>query len=189
MMLLLLLLAIVGSMVDTARHVGQSVAVVSLLMGLLVGGGRVLTLRPWTVLTRGSRSGNTSGSSTTHGSHPVHVVLLGRVHQVSEQIIIRKVGVINQSLKIQRYLLCGQLGQLSVRMFSKMFNSERVCHVGAGIAGVVVIAGIGVIVVVHCTVAKIGHLLNFGLLRRGIIGIHWWRLLRVLHGCNLVGYF
>ena len=188
--MMLLLLAVAGSVVDAPRHVGEGVAVVGLVTSVVVGGRGVLSLRPRTVLTGRSGRGNTSGSATPHGSaHPVHVVLLGRVHQVPEQIVVGEVRVVNQSLQVQGDLLGGQLSQLSVGMFRKMFNSEGIGHIGAGGIGIIIIAGIGVVVIIHCTVAKIGHLLNFGLLRRGVIRIHWWRMLGVLHGCNLDGYF
>ena len=80
-------LGVVSSVVDTAREIGQGVARVRVVA---VGRGRVLTLRPGAVLPRGA------GGGSPRQSHPVDgLVLLGRLHQVSEQIVVRKVGLVN----------------------------------------------------------------------------------------------
>ena len=82
-----MVLSVVGSIVDTAREIGQGVARVRVVA---VGGGRVLTLRPGAVLPRGA------GSGSPRQSHPVNgLVLLGRLHQVSEEVVVRKMGFVN----------------------------------------------------------------------------------------------
>ena len=80
-------LGVVSSIVDTARQIGQCVTRVGVVA---VGGGRVLALRPRTVLPGGA------GSGSSRQSHPVNgFVLLSGLHQVSEEIVVRKMGFIN----------------------------------------------------------------------------------------------
>ena len=81
-------LGVVSSIVDTAGQIGQSVTGVRVVA---IGRGRVLALRPGAVLPGGARSG-----SPRHRSHPVNgFVLLSGLHQVSEEIVVRKMGFIN----------------------------------------------------------------------------------------------
>ena len=137
--MVVLLLIIVSSMMHTAWQIGQSVAIMGGVVVMIVGGRRVLTLGAWTVLTRGARS---AGAATHHAA--IHCfVLLGGVHEVTKQIVIRKVSLVNETLKVKGYLLSGQLGQLSVRLLCKMFQPERICHVVVG-------AGAVIVVVVDC---------------------------------------
>ena len=130
MMMVLLVLIVVSSMMNTARKVGQGVAVVVVMV---VGRRRILTLGARTVLTRGSRSRasthhSISGSCSVHG-----VILLSSVHQITKQVVIREVSVLDQTLEVQRYLLSGELCQLSVRLFSEVFDPERrIGHVVVG---------------------------------------------------------
>ena len=82
-----MVVGVVSSIVDTAREIGQSVTRVGLGV---VGGGRVLTLRPGTVLARGARSGS------SRQGHPVNgFVLLSGLHQVSEEIVVREMCFVN----------------------------------------------------------------------------------------------
>ena len=82
-----MVLGVVGPVVDTAGQIGESVPGVG--VGV-VGGRRVLTLRPGTVLPGGAR-----GPSSTH-HHPVNgLVLLGGLHQVSEEVVVREMGLVN----------------------------------------------------------------------------------------------
>ena len=82
-----MVVGVVSSIVDTAREIGQSVTRVGLRV---VGGGRVLSLRPGAVLSGGARS-----RSSCH-RHPIYgLVLLGGLHQVPEQIVVRKMCFIN----------------------------------------------------------------------------------------------
>ena len=83
-------LGVVSSIVDTARQISQGVARVGVVALVVVGGGRVLTLRPGTVLARGARSGS------SRQGHPVNgFVLLSGLHQVSEEIVVRKMCFVN----------------------------------------------------------------------------------------------
>ena len=132
----MVVLVIVGSMMNTARQIGQGVAIVGVVVVMVVGGRRVLTRGAGTVLARGAR-GAGAGAAAHHGA--VHgLVLLGGVHEVTEQVVVRKVSLVNETLKVKGYFLSGQLGQFSVRLFSKMFQPERIRHV-VGSVGVVVV--------------------------------------------------
>ena len=133
----MVVLVIVGSMVNTARQIGQGVAIVGVVVVMVVGGRRVLPLGAGTVLAGGAR-GAGARAAAHHGA--VHgLVLLGGVHEVTEQVVVRKVSLVNETLKVKGYFLSGQLGQFSVRLFSKMFQPERIRHVVVGVGVVVVI--------------------------------------------------
>ena len=126
LLLLLLLLLLVhmaqlckaGPAVNAAGQVGQR----RTPMVIAIRGGRVLPLRPRRILP-GRAAGRAAGRR-----HPRHrqpgrllgarpsprLVLLGRLHEVAEQVLVGKVRVVNESLQVQRDLLGGQLGQLGV---------------------------------------------------------------------------
>ena len=83
-----MVLGVVSSIVDTAGQIGQGVTRVGVVG--VVGGRRVLTLRPRAVLPGGA------GSGSSRQSHPVNgFVLLCGLHQVSEEIVVRKMGFVN----------------------------------------------------------------------------------------------
>ena len=133
----MVVLVIVSSMVHTAWQIGQRVAIVGVVVVMVVGGGRVLALGAGTVLTRGP-GGAGAGAAAHHVA--VHgLILLGGVHEVTKQIVVRKVSLVNETLKVKGYFLSGQLGQLSVRLFSKMFQPERVGHIVVGVGVVIVV--------------------------------------------------
>ena len=137
----MVVLVVVSSMVDTAWQIRQGVTIVVVGVVMVVGGRRVLTLGAGTVLAGGARSAGA-------GAAPHHVaihgfILLGGVHEVTKQIVIRKVSLVNETLKVKGNFLSGQLGQLSVRLFSKMFQPERVGHIVVGVGVIVVVDGVG----------------------------------------------
>ena len=82
-----MVLGVVSSVVDTAGQIGQGVPRVGVVA---VCWGRVLTLRPRAVLSGGA------GSGSACQSHPVYgLVLLSRLHQVSEEIVVREMCFID----------------------------------------------------------------------------------------------
>ena len=100
-----------GSVVYAAGQVGQGIPAVA----APVGGGRILPLGARAVLPRGPGAG---GPAPRHRQPLRRVVLLRRLDEVPEQVIVRELGVVDKPLEVQGYLLGGQLRQLGVRLLA-----------------------------------------------------------------------
>ena len=134
-----------GPIVHTAGKIGQRVPGVR-----VVRWRGVLSLGARAVLPGGARAG---GGATSHW-HSVHpaVVLLGRLDQIAEKVVIGEVCVVNQSLQVEGDLLCCQLGKFSsvLCVLGEGLHTERSwVHpvvVTAPIVVVVVVVGAAVVV-------------------------------------------